>query len=133
MATTKQQPMTREGQGGGNRLIFPNHLAELINQDIGHPFLMLLNNEDSSEICLPIPDAISLADGANYEGLDKTDFKSAEKFAEGAKLTPADQLALGLRVTPLCITPHKSIIKVSYFLNISARWFSSFNVIILPF
>ena len=99
MATTKQQPMTREGQGGGNRLIFPNHLAELINQDIGHPFLMLLNNEDSSEICLPIPDAISLADGANYEGLDKTDFKSAEKFAEGAKLTPADQLALGLRVT----------------------------------
>ena len=76
MATTKQQPMTREGQGGGNRLIFPNHLAELINQDIGHPFLMLLNNEDSSEICLPIPDAISLADGANYEGLDKTDFKS---------------------------------------------------------
>ena len=42
MATTKQQPMTREGQGGGNRLIFPNHLAELINQDIGHPFLMLL-------------------------------------------------------------------------------------------
>ena len=97
MATNANQPAAREGQGGGSRLIFPNHLAELINQDTGHPFVLLLNNEDDSEIALPVPESISLADGANYEGLDRADFKTAESFGEGTTLSEADQLALGLR------------------------------------
>ena len=97
MATNANQPAAREGQGGGSRLIFPNHLAELINQDTGHPFVLLLNNEDDSEIALPIPESINLADGANYEGLDRADFKTAESFGEGTALSEADQLALGLR------------------------------------
>ena len=97
MATNSDQPAAKEGQGGGARLIFPSHLAELINQDIGHPFVMLLNNEDDSEIALPIPDSITLADGANYEGLDRADFKTAESFGEGTELSEADKLALGLR------------------------------------
>ena len=97
MATNANQPAEKEGQGGGARLIFPNHLAELINQDIGHPFVMLLNNEDDSEIALPIPESITLADGANYEGLDRADFKTAESFGEGTELSEADKLALGLR------------------------------------
>ena len=97
MATNANQPAAREGQGGGSRLIFPNHLAELINQDTGHPFVLLLNNEDDSEIALPVPESISLADGANYEGLDRADFKTAESFGEGTALSEADQLALGLR------------------------------------
>ena len=97
MATNANQPAAKEGQGGGSRLIFPNHLAELINQDTGHPFVLLMNNEDDSEIALPVPDSITLADGANYEGLDRADFKTAESFGEGTALSEADQLALGLR------------------------------------
>ena len=42
-------------------------------------------------------------------------------------------IALGLSTTPLCITPHKSIIKVSYFSNMAAKWFSSFNLLFLSF
>ena len=42
-------------------------------------------------------------------------------------------IAFGLRATPLCITPHKSITKVSYSLNISAKWFSSLNLLVLSF
>ena len=30
-------------------------------------------------------------------------------------------IAFGLSIIPLCITPHKSIMKVSYFLNISDK------------
>ena len=78
MATNANQPAELTGQGGGARLIFPSHLAELINQDTGHPFVLLQNNEDDSEIALPVPDSITLADGANYEGLDRADFATAD-------------------------------------------------------
>ncbi len=96
MATTAEQPAAKEGQGSGN-IVFPSHLNQLIAQDIGHPHLVLENNEDQDKIFLPVPESITLADGANYEGLDRADFKTAESFGTGTSLSDADNLALGLR------------------------------------
>lgn len=98
MATTAEQPAEKEGTGK-SKFIFPSHLAQLIDQDLGHPHLILINNEDSDEIFLPVPESITLADGANYEGLDRADFKTAESFGTGNELSKADSLALGLRAT----------------------------------
>ena len=98
MATTQQQPAAKEGQGKTD-LIFPAHLNELINQDVGHPFVLITNNFDNTAIGLPVPESISLGDGANYEGLNRAQFRTLEGFKEGGAdaISEEDKLAFGLR------------------------------------
>lgn len=98
MAENKEQPESKE-KSGGTRLVFPQHLAQLIDQDGGYPFVKISNNENEQSIFLPIPATLTLADGASYEGLDLGDFRSVENFSsEGAAgTTQQDRLALGLR------------------------------------
>ena len=98
MATTEQQPAAKEGQGKID-LVFPAHLNELINQDTGHPFVLITNNFDNTQITLPVPESISLADGANYEGLNRAQFKTLEGFKQGGSdaISEEDKLAFGLR------------------------------------
>ena len=100
MAENKEQPEAKE-KSGGTRLVFPQHLAQLIDQDGGYPFVKITNNEDEQAVFLPIPSSLTLADGASYEGLDMGDFKSAENFNSkgggAAGTTQQDRLALGLR------------------------------------
>ena len=54
MAENKEQPEAKE-KSGGTRLVFPQHLAQLIDQDGGYPFVKITNNEDEQTVCLPIP------------------------------------------------------------------------------
>lgn len=100
MATNANQPAEKEGQGKFD-LIFPAHLNALIAQDVGHPHLIIRNNENNKQICLPVPEALSLDDGANYEGLDRSQFRTLEGFKEGggASISEEDKLAFGLSKT----------------------------------
>ena len=98
MATSNNPTQNPEAGGRSPDLIFPQHLAQLIAQDVSHPHLVITNNEDQEAIFLPVPASLQLGDGANYEGLDRATFQTAEAFAsEGAgSLEAADKLAMGL-------------------------------------
>jgi len=54
MATSNNPTQNPERGGRSPDLIFPQHLAQLIAQDVSHPHLTITNNEDQETIFLPV-------------------------------------------------------------------------------